>query len=86
MSRINAIQMPIFVVGRDRDHNQATFRLAYELMREAGKPTEWKSYDHDYHGFVFVQRNSDGVYDPDPLQREVVADSIAFFDRYLKTP
>ena len=86
MSRINAIQMPIFVVGRDRDHNQATFRLAYELMREAGKPTEWKSYDHDHHGFVFVQRNSDGVYNPDPLQREVVADSIAFFDRYLKTP
>jgi len=86
MSRINAIQMPIFVAGRDRDHNQATFRLAYELMREAGKPTEWKSYDHDHHGFVFIQRNSDGVYDPDPLQREVVADSIAFFDRYLKTP
>ena len=38
MARIRAIDMPIFVAGRDRDHNQSTFRLAYELMTEAGKP------------------------------------------------
>ncbi len=83
MARINAIQMPIFVVARDRDHNQATFRLAYELMRDAGKPAEWKSYDHDHHGFIFIQRDSNGNYHPDLLQREVVEDSIAFFDRHL---
>lgn len=86
MARVNAIQIPIFVAGRDRDHNQATFRLAYELMSEAGKPAEWRSYDHDHHGFIFVQRNADGVYDPDPLQQAVVADAIAFFDRHMKTP
>jgi len=83
MARINAIQMPIFVIARDRDHNQATFRLAYELMRDAGKPAEWKSYDHDYHGFIFIQRDNGGNYHPDLLQREVVEDSIAFFDRNL---
>ena len=83
MARINAIQMPIFVVARDRDHNQATFRLAYELMRDAGKPAEWKSYDHDHHGFIFIQRDSNGNYHPDLLQRGVVEDSIAFFDRHL---
>ncbi|MGE4658577.1 MAG: prolyl oligopeptidase family serine peptidase [Gammaproteobacteria bacterium] len=83
MARINAIQMPIFVAARDRDHNQATFRLAYELMRDAGKPAEWKSYDHDHHGFIFIQRDADGNYNPDPLQRAVVQDSIAFFDRHL---
>ena len=83
MARINAIQMPIFVVARDRDHNQATFRLAYELMRDAGKPAEWKSYDHDHHGFIFIQRDSNGNYHPDLLQREAVEDSIAFFDRHL---
>ena len=83
MARINAIQMPIFVAARDRDHNQATFRLAYELMRDAGKPAEWKSYDHDHHGFIFIQRDADGSYNPDPLQRAVVQDSIAFFDRHL---
>ncbi len=86
MDRINAIQMPIFVAGRDRDHNYATFRLAYELMEEAGKAAEWKSYDHDHHGFVFIQRNADGRYEPDPFQRAVLTDSIAFFDRHMKTP
>jgi len=84
MERIDRIQTPIFVVGRDRDHNQETFRLNYELLEEAGKTVQWKSYDHDHHGFAFIQRNAEGVYDPDPIQREVVADSIAWFDRFLK--
>jgi dipeptidyl aminopeptidase/acylaminoacyl peptidase len=83
-SRIDAITTPIFVVGRDRDHNQATFRLAYELLAEAGKDTQWKSYNHDAHGFIFLQRNADGIYDPDPIQREVLRDALAFFDRYMK--
>lgn len=84
MERINRIQTPIFVVGRDRDHNQETFRLNYELLEEAGKTVQWKSYDHDHHGFAFIQRNAEGVYDPDPIQRQVVADAIAWFDRFLK--
>lgn len=72
------------VQGRDRDHNQAIFRLNYELLLEAGKQVEWKTYDHDEHGFIFVKRNAKGRYDPDPIQLEVVQDSIAYFDRYLK--
>ncbi len=82
--RLGTIQTPIMVVGRDRDHNQETFRLNYELLEELGKLVEWRSYDHDHHGFAFIQRNADGVYDPDPIQREVVAESIAWFDRFLK--
>lgn len=85
MERIRAIEMPIFVAGRDRDHNQATFRLAYELMSEAGKTVEWRSYDHEHHGFIFVQRNAAGIYDPDPLQQAAVADAIAFFGRHMKS-
>lgn len=77
--------MPIFVAGRDRDHNQATFRLSYELLEEAGKDVQWQSYDHDRHGFVFVQRNAAGAYEPDPLQQAIVADAIAFFDRHMKS-
>ena len=84
MGRINAIQTPIFVQGCDRDHNQAIFRLNYELLCEAGKDVEWKSYDHDEHGFIFVRRNADGVYDPHPIQLEVVKDCIAYFDRTVK--
>ena len=85
MERIRAVEMPIFVAGRDRDHNQATFRLAYELMSEAGKTVEWRSYDHEHHGFIFVQRNAAGIYEPDPLQQAAVADAIAFFDRHMKS-
>ena len=84
MARIEPIDLPIFVQGRDRDHNQDVFRLNYELLEEAGKDVEWKTYDHELHGFAYVQRNADGGYEPDPIQLEVVADSIAFFDRNLK--
>ncbi len=84
MARIAPINLPIFVQGRDRDHLQGVFRLNYELLVEAGKRVQWKSYDHEVHGFAYVARNSDGRYAPDAVQREVVADSIAFFDAHLK--
>jgi len=86
MHRINAVKMPILVQGRERDHNQAIFRLNYELLRDAGKKVEWKSYDHDEHGFIFVRRNAQGVYAPDAVQLEIVKDSIAYFDRQMKKP
>ena len=86
MERINAVKTPILVQGRERDHNQAIFRLNYELLREAGKDVEWISYDHDEHGFIFVKRNEKGVYAPDPTQLQIVKDSIAYFDRYMKKP
>jgi dienelactone hydrolase len=82
--RIAAIKTPMFVQGRDRDHNQPIFRLNYALMKEAGKPVEWKSYDHDEHGFIFVRRNQQGAYAPDAIQRQAVADVIGYFDRCLK--
>ena len=84
MARIGPIDLPILVQGRDRDHNQDVFRLNYELLEEAGKDVQWKSYDHELHGFAYVERNADGTYEPDPVQLGVVADSIAFFDEHLK--
>lgn len=84
MERINRIKTPIFVQGRTNDDNLPQFRLSYELARDAGKPVEWKTYEHPEHGFVFVRRNEKGVYDPDPVQREVVKDALAYFDRCLK--
>lgn len=84
MARIGRIDLPIFFQGRDRDHNQDVFRLNYDLLEEAGKEVGWKSYDHELHGFAYVERNADGNYEPDPIQHEVVADSIEFFDRHLK--
>ena len=33
MERINAIKMPIMVMGRTNDNNMPVFRLSYELAR-----------------------------------------------------
>ncbi len=82
--RISTINTPIFVQGRNSDELQGIFRVGYDLLQEAGKEAEWKTYEHDVHGFVYVQRNKEGVYDPDPVQLEGVKDSIAFFDRHMK--
>jgi len=83
-ARISTIQTPIFVQGRNSDELQGIFRVGYDLLQESGKESEWKTYEHDVHGFVYVRRNEEGVYDPDPVQREAVADSIAYFDKYMK--
>jgi len=82
--RISTINTPIFVQGRNKDELQGIFRVGYDLLQEAGKEAEWKTYEHEVHGFVYVQRNDEGVYEPDPVQLEGVNDSIAFFDRHMK--
>jgi dienelactone hydrolase len=84
--RISTIATPILVQGRNRDELQGIFRVCYDLLIEAGKDAEWASYEHDVHGFVYVERNSRGVYDPDPVQVRAVKDSIAFFDARMKNP
>ena len=84
-ARIAPIATPILVQGRNSDELQGIFRVCYDLLVEAGKDATWKSYEHDVHGFVYVGRNKQGVYAPDAVQREAVQDSIAFFDRYLKS-
>jgi dipeptidyl aminopeptidase/acylaminoacyl peptidase len=84
MERINRIKTPILVMGRINDNNEPQFRLAYELAKEAGKQVEWKQYEHPEHGFIFVTRNAKGVYEPDPAQRQIVSDTIAYFNGCLK--
>ncbi len=81
LGRISTINTPIFVQGRNSDELQGIFRVGYDLLQESGKEAEWKTYEHDVHGFVYVQRNDKGIYDPDAVQLSAVKDSIAFFDR-----
>ena len=83
-ARIAPITTPILVQGRNSDELQGIFRVCYDLLIEMGKDAAWKSYEHDVHGFVYVQRNDKGVYAPDAVQREAVRDSIAWFDKYLQ--
>jgi dienelactone hydrolase len=82
--RISTIATPIFVQGRNSDELQGIFRVCYDLLIEAGKDAQWATYEHDVHGFVYVERNPGGRYEPDPVQVAAVSDSIAFFDAHLK--
>ncbi len=82
-ARIAPIKSPIFVQGRDRDELQGIFRVCYDLLHEAGKVTQWATYDHDEHGFIYVARNAQGVYQPDAIQKKVVTDSIMFFREHM---
>jgi dienelactone hydrolase len=81
--RMRPIKTPIFVHGRNSDELQGIFRVCYDLLIEFGKEARWATYEHAVHGFVYVGRNADGVYAPDAVQRQAVADSIAYFDGYL---
>lgn len=83
-ARIAPITTPILVQGRNSDELQGIFRVCYDLLVEAGKDAAWKTYEHDEHGFVYVARNAQGVYAPDPVQLAAVRDSIAWFDKYLQ--
>jgi dienelactone hydrolase len=83
-ARMEPIATPIFVQGRNSDELQGIFRVCYDLLVELGKDAKWQTYEHDTHGFVYVQRNQKGVYDPDAVQAAAVRDSIAYFDTYLK--
>jgi hypothetical protein len=71
-------------MGRDRDELQGIFRVSYDLLNEAGKPCQWKSYDHDLHGFVYPVREPGGDYAPDAMQREAFEDVLAFFEKYVR--
>jgi dienelactone hydrolase len=83
-ARVAPIDTPFFVQGRDCDELQGIFRVSYDLLHEAGKDAIWQSYDHDLHGFIFPERGPDGAYAPDAVQRRAFADTLSFFDRYLK--
>lgn len=83
-ARVASIDTPFFVQGRDDDELQGIFRVSYDLLHEAGKDAIWKSYDHDLHGFIYPVRGSDGTYAPDAIQLAAFADTLAFFDKYLK--
>jgi dienelactone hydrolase len=84
-ARMAPIKTPIFVQGRNTDELQGIFRVCYDLLVELGKDAQWATYEHDVHGFVYVERNQKGAYVPDPVQIQAVRESIAFFDKYLKS-
>jgi hypothetical protein len=72
-------------IGRDQDHLQGIFRLAHEWMAEAGKDTQWVSFDHPEHGYPLVYNQPNGAYRPDPVQAEVLDVAMDYLDARLKS-
>ncbi len=70
--RIEAINTPVLVMGRDEDHLQGIFRTSYDLLAEAGKDVEWVSYNHDYHGYVFPIKDNTGNYILNEIQVKAI--------------
>ena len=83
MRRIENINTPILVMGRDEDHLQGIFRTSYDLLVESGKNVDWVSYDHDYHGYIFPIRGKDGKYILNEVQEEAIAFVIAWLKEKL---
>ncbi len=83
MERIQGINGPLLVIGRDDDHLQGVFRLTYLWLLEAGKDAQWVSYDHPRHGFALPRRSRDGEYHPNSDQKSVIARMLEFFERKM---
>jgi len=84
MERIQRINTPILIFGREKDHLQGVFKLTHEWMHEAGKDVAWYSFDHPVHGYVFIDRQADGSYCPDPIQQKAFEIFMGYFDQRLK--
>jgi dienelactone hydrolase len=84
MARIQRINMPILIFGRNTDHLNGIFRLTYDWMKEAGKNVTWEEFDHPVHGYVFIYPQPDGTYQPDAIQQQTFNIVMDFFDKNLK--
>jgi len=84
MERIQRINTPIFIFGRETDHQQGIFKLTYEWMKEAGKDVQWQSFDHPVHGYVFIYNQPDGSYKPDETQQKTFDIFMDYFDKHLR--
>jgi dienelactone hydrolase len=99
LKRIEPISpdLPILVLGRDKDHLQGLFRKLFELLQRSGKNVEWASYDHEEHAYhwgpVRTQRvigyegsvaDVQGSYDTDSVQVETLERVVAFLGEHVK--
>ena len=75
--RLDGVQIPVLVLGRDQDELQGIFRLTYDLLAEKRADAEWRSWSHDIHGYIYPVGD-----EVDDVQREALDVIVAFFDKY----
>ncbi|WP_432478177.1 alpha/beta hydrolase family protein [Nocardioides sp. GXQ0305] len=79
-ARLNAVDIPVLVLGREEDELQGIFRLTYELLAERREDAEWRSWSHDVHGYLYPE--GDETPEVDEVQREALAVVVDFLDRH----
>jgi dienelactone hydrolase len=80
--RLDAVDIPVLVLGREQDELQGIFRLTYELLAERRADAEWRSWAHDVHGYIYPETGPDGVPHVDDVQREALDVIVDFLDRH----
>jgi dienelactone hydrolase len=80
--RLDAVDIPVLVLGREEDELQGIFRLTYELLAERRQDAEWRSWSHHIHGYIYPESGADGVPQVDDVQREALAVIVDFLDRH----
>ncbi|GIE97491.1 alpha/beta hydrolase family protein [Paractinoplanes rishiriensis] len=80
--RLDGVDIPILVLGRDQDELQGVFRLTYDLLAEKRADAEWRSWSHDIHGYIYPETDAGGVLHIDEVQREALAVIVDFFNRH----
>ena len=82
--QISEIDTPLLILGRDTDHLQGIFQLAYEWIAEAGKNVTWASFDHPEHGYALLGKTEGQAFEVDAIQEQVFELYMEFFDQHLK--
>ena len=81
-SRLDGVDVPVLVLGRDQDELQGIFRLTYELLAEKRPDAEWRTWSHEVHGYIYPETDEHGVPQVDDVQREALGVIVDFFDRH----
>jgi hypothetical protein len=74
--------IPVLVIGRDTDELQGIFRLTYELLAEKRADAEWRTWDHDVHGYIYPESDEHGVPQVDDVQSEALTTMVEFLNRH----
>jgi hypothetical protein len=80
--RLDAVDIPVLVLGREQDELQGIFRLTYELLAEKRSDAEWRSWSHDIHGYIYPETGTGGLPQVDDVQREALEVIVDFLDRH----
>jgi dienelactone hydrolase len=81
-ARLDGVDIPVLVLGRDQDELQGIFRLTYELLADKRDDAEWRTWSHDVHGYIYPEVDAEGVAQADAVQREALEVVVDFLDRH----